>query len=214
MTGAGNGIVALVLAGGLSRRMGGGDKCLRPLAGRPMLAHVLERLSDQVGDIVINANGDAERFAPFGRTVIADPIEGFAGPLVGVLAGLEWTRTDRPTASHIVSVPSDAPFLPRDLVAALQSRLDGRTERVVLARSGGRVHPVVGLWPVALAGDLRSALEAGIRKVLDWTDRHDTTAVDFAPTRIGAIDIDPFFNANTPEELAEAEALIGGGATS
>ncbi|MDX2201701.1 MAG: molybdenum cofactor guanylyltransferase MobA [Hyphomicrobiaceae bacterium] len=203
------GVTGVILAGGLSRRMGGGDKGLLELAGRPMLAHVAERLGAQVGRLVINANGDPARLARFGLSVVADTVEGFVGPLAGVLAGMRWSRAHTPSASHIVTAPADAPLLPRDLVPRLQAGLRGQSGQIALAQSGGELHPVIGLWPVALADDLESALAQGVRKVLRWTDRHGTVAVPFEMIGAGQREIDPFYNANTPEELAALRVLLG-----
>lgn len=202
-------LVGVLLAGGQSRRMGGGDKALRPLGDRPMLSRVIERIGSQVRCLVINANGDPSRFNAFELPVTPDPIEGFAGPLVGVLAGLRWLETsaDR-TVDAILTVPTDAPFLPADLAARLHDARSGHTERVVLAASGGRTHPVCGIWPLALADDLENALADGTRKVLDWTDRHDTVVVEFPMEGENGEEIDPFFNTNRPEDLTEAERLL------
>jgi molybdopterin-guanine dinucleotide biosynthesis protein A len=206
----------------------GGDKGLLDLAGKPMLAHVIERLRPQVGRMVINANGDPARFAPFGLPVVADTIEGFVGPLAGVLAGMRWSAANSPEATHVASVSADAPFLPRDLVERLAEAVMGSdpshrsagsirgAERegsdparsIALASSSGELHPVIGLWPVALADDLEAALRAGVRKVLAWTDRHGTVPVEFPFIEMKGRRIDPFFNANTPEELEEARALL------
>ncbi len=196
-------IAGVVLAGGLSRRMGGGDKALRLLAGKKMLAHVLDRAARQVGALVLNANGDSSRFAEFGLPCVADSVSGFAGPLAGILAGLDWAAANAPEAEFVASFPSDAPFLPRDMVQRLYDARDGAT--IAIASSGGRTHPVCGLWPVALREDLRRALTVeDIRKVETWIARHKSVVVDFA------IDpIDPFFNANAPDDLARAEALLG-----
>lgn len=207
-------VTGLLLAGGQSRRMGSvfssgrGDKGLLDLSGKPMIAHVIERLAPQVGRVVINANGDPARFAPFGLPVVADPIEGFVGPLAGILAGMRWAAANAPESRHVVSVSTDAPFLPADLVSRLGSALEDSSCRIALARSGGELHPVIGLWPVDLADDLEAALKAGTRKVLDWTDRHGAKGVDFPFLPIHDRLIDPFFNANTPEELSEARELL------
>lgn len=203
-------VTGVLLAGGRSRRMGGGDKGLRLLAGKPMLRHVIDRIGPQTTRLVLNANGDPGRFAAFGLPVCSDPFGDHAGPLAGVLAGLQWSLAHAPEARNIVTVSTDAPFLPRDLVARLAAAVEGRGNAIALAASGGELHPVIGLWPVALAGDLEAQLRAGVRKVLAWTDRHDTAAVDFPLTTLASGSIDPFFNANTPEELAEAETLIAG----
>ena len=201
-------VTGVILAGGQSRRMGGGDKGLLELAGKPMLAHVIERLAPQVGRMVINANGDPARFAPLGLPVVADTVAGFVGPLAGVLAGMRWSAANAPAARAIVTAAGDAPMLPADLVARLAAAVEGRHGAIALARSAGEVHPVIGLWPVALADDLEEQLRAGVRKVLHWTDRHGTVAVDFQPLRVGDAEVDPFFNANRPEDLAEAERLL------
>ena len=199
-------ILGCILAGGLSRRMGGGDKTLIELAGRPMLAHVVERLRPQVADLILNANGPAERFDSFAVPVVADTIEGFAGPLAGVLAGLHNARTIS-GVTHVASAAGDTPFLPMDLVARLAAEAT-TAETVVLATSGGNRHPVFGLWPVALADDLESWMRATeTYKVLAWTSRHRLATVDFSMRRHGETEIDPFFNANTPEDLATAERL-------
>jgi molybdopterin-guanine dinucleotide biosynthesis protein A len=203
-------VTGVILAGGLSRRMGGGDKGLLDLGGVTMLGRVIDRLQPQVGRLVINANGDAARFAAFGLPVVADATADYAGPLAGVLAGMRWSLARVPAARHIATVSSDAPFLPLDLVAGLSSAIADRADAIALARSGGDVHPVIGLWPVALADDLQAWLAAGTRKVLAWVDRHASAQVDFPQVEIGGRQVDPFFNANTPEELAAARALIGG----
>ena len=205
-------VTGVILAGGQSRRMGGGDKGLLELAGKPMLAHVIERLGHQVGRMVINANGDPARFARFGLPVVADSVPDFAGPLAGVLAGMEWSRANAPDARWVATAAGDAPLLPADLVARCIEALRDRPGAIALAQSAGALHPVIGLWPVALAGDLEAHLRAGVRKVLAWTDRHGTVPVPFPFVRAGDKDIDPFFNANTPQELDELRALMAGAA--
>ena len=184
--------------------MGGGDKCLRPLGGRPILAHVIERLRPQARHLVINANGDPARFAAFGLQVAADAVDGFPGPLAGVLTGMLWARAAAPAAVDIVTMPTDTPFVPRDLVARLRAARDAAGAELACAASDGHAHPVVGLWPVRLADDLRRALvEEDIRKVDVWTARHRLATATFAIEPV-----DPFFNANRPEDLAEAERLL------
>jgi molybdopterin-guanine dinucleotide biosynthesis protein A len=202
-------VTGVILAGGLSRRMGGGDKGLLELAGRPMLAHVICRLRPQVGAMVINANGDAGRFATLGLPVVPDTIGGFVGPLAGVLAGMRWSVANAPQARWIVTAAGDAPLLPADLAARLMQATEDRPEAIALAQSHGELHPVIGLWPVALAADLEEQLRNGVRKVLHWTERHGTVAVPFRPTRVCGLDIDPFFNANTPQELDQLRAMLG-----
>ena len=201
-------VAGLILAGGLSRRMGGGDKSLRMLGGQPMLAHVIARLRPQAGTLVLNANGDPLRFAQFGLPVVADTVPDFAGPLAGILAGMRWALTHAPQARWIASAAADTPFFPHDLVARLLAATGGADTTIALAASADGMQPVFGLWPIALAGDLERALISGTRKILAWTDRHAHTSVAFGAVKIGDRAIDPFFNANRPEDLAEAEALL------
>ena len=201
-------VTGVVLAGGLSRRMGGGDKGLLELGGRPMLTHVVCRLRPQVGALIINANGDPTRFAPLELPVVPDTIDGFVGPLAGVLAGMLWSAANTPAARWVVTAAGDAPLLPGDLVAQLMAAVAGRPGSIALAQSHGELHPVIGLWPVALADDLEEQLRGGVRKVLHWTDRHGTVPVPFPPARVCGIDIDPFFNANTPQELDQLRAML------
>ena len=197
-------VAGLVLAGGQSRRMGGGDKALRQLGGRSLLDHVVERLRPQVAALVINANGDPARFAGFGLPVVADGVPDFAGPLAGVLAGLDWTAAHRPDLSHVASVATDAPFLPKDLVSRLVAALTEAEADLACAASGGRAHPVFGLWPVRLREDLRGALTGDrIRKVDRWTARQKLVTVPFADRPV-----DPFFNANRPADLDAAATLL------
>src|SRR5262245_11421145 len=201
-------VTGVLLAGGQSRRMGGGDKGLLSLDGKSMLEHVIERLAPQVSALVLNANGDPERFAGLGLPVVADPIAGFVGPLGGVLAGMRWSLAHAPERPFIVTAAGDAPLLPSDLVASLLRAVAGGGRRIALARSNGTLHPVIGLWPVALAADLEEQLRQGVRKVLAWTDRHGTVGVDFANAHIAGREIDPFYNANTPQEFAELRGLL------
>ena len=197
-------VVGLLLAGGQSRRMGGGDKTLRLLGGIPLLERVIERLRPQIDALVLNANGDPARFARCALPVVPDSVPGFAGPLAGVLAGLDWAATHRSDCHYVVSVATDAPFLPADLVVRLAEGLDEAGADLSCAASGGRSHPVFGLWPVRLRDDLRGALvDQGIRKVDLWTSRHKLATVPFSDQPV-----DPFFNANRPEDFAAAEALL------
>lgn len=205
---SGSGVIGVLLAGGRSRRMGGGDKCLTRVGGQTMLARAIERLRPQTDGLILNANGDPDRFAEFGLPVEADPVEGFAGPLAGVLAGLEWACAHAPGAAFIATAATDTPFFPAEFVARCLNAAHGNTRVIVLARSGGRDHPVFGLWPTALKSDLHGALKYGVRKVLDWTGRHDTRFAEFGPVRIGGETVDPFFNANRPEDLTELERLL------
>ena len=193
----------LVLAGGLARRMGGGDKALRPLGDRPLLQHVVDRVRPQVAALVLNANGDPARFARFGLPVVADSVPDFAGPLAGILAGLDWVAANRPGVEWIVSVPGDCPFLPRDLVARLHAVRIAEDKPLACAHSGDWRHPVVGLWQVALREDLRHAITVeDLRKIEVWTARHGVALADWP-----AEPIDPFFNVNTPEDVEKATRL-------
>src|SRR5262249_6660785 len=158
-------VTGVILAGGRSRRMGGGDKGLLELAGKPMLTHVICRLRTQVDAIVINANGDPARFADFGLPVVADTAEGFVGPLAGVLSGMRWATANAPDARWIVTAAGDAPLLPHDLVERFIAAVEGRPNAIALAQSHGELHPVIGLWPIALAEDLEEQLKSGVRKV-------------------------------------------------
>ncbi len=196
-------VLGLVLAGGLARRMGGGDKARIRIGGSTILERVLARLKPQCSSLILNANGDPKRFADTGLPVVADSVADFPGPLAGILAGLDWAAAEAPAIADMVSVPGDCPFLPADLVGRLvQAR---RAERVPLAcaRSGEWRHPVIGIWPVALRGDLREALiKEGLRKIETWTARHGVAIADWPD-----LPVDPFFNVNTPEDAAEAERI-------
>jgi len=197
-------IAGVILAGGQSRRMGGGDKCLRELGGTPILARIIARAQPQVQALVLNANGDPQRFASFGLPVVADSVEGFVGPLGGVLAGLDWAAKNAPHCAWAASFAGDAPFLPTDLVERFVAAVSREKADLAVATSGGQTHPVFGLWRVDLRAALRRALvEEQIYKVDRWTARYKLAAVDFPVTPV-----DPFFNANRPEDLAEAERLL------
>ncbi len=199
-------VAGVLMAGGQSRRMGGGDKCLRTLAGKPILTHVIDRVRPQIGPLVLNANGDPARFSAFGLPVVADAVGDFAGPLAGVLTGLEWAAESAPGCIWLASFATDAPFLPEDLVARLLAAVETEGADMACAASDGRNHPVFGLWPLRLRHDLRRAMvEEGIRKVDIWTARFKLARVEFSLSRTPAGPLDPFFNANRPEDLAEAE---------
>jgi molybdopterin-guanine dinucleotide biosynthesis protein A len=206
--------LGVILAGGLATRMGGGDKALLQVGGQTLLNRVIDRLQPQVAGMALNANGDAARFDGFGLRVLPDSIDGFPGPLAGVLAGLDWAADQG--AEAIVTVAADTPFFPADLVAVLQDTAQGMAHPLVLAatprgeektksmsRSGLIRHPTFGLWPVALRDDLRGALEEGIKKVVIWTEQHGGREAMF-DTDYG----DPFFNVNTPDDLTAAEAMV------
>lgn len=196
-------IAGILLAGGRSIRMGGGDKCLRDLGGRTILARVIERAAPQVTALALNANGDPGRFAVYGLPVVADASADYAGPLAGILAGLDWAARAVPGATHVASFATDAPFLPTDLVARLAAALADGNHDIACADSGGRAHPVFGLWPLVLRNDLRQAMAEGIRKVDRWMARYRLAHVEFLPAAV-----DPFFNVNSPGELAVAVQLL------
>ena len=206
--------LGVILAGGLASRMGGGDKGLLQIGGQSLLSRVRDRLAPQVSGLALNANGDGARFADLDLPVVSDSIEGFAGPLAGVLAGLDWAAEQG--AEAIVTAAADTPFFPTNLVARLVAATEGQEHPLVLAttprtgeelKSGGRSkvnrHPTFGLWPVALRDDLRRALQDGQRKVVLWTDQHGGREALFEATPF-----DPFFNVNTPADLRRAEELL------
>jgi len=197
-------VVAVVLAGGQGRRMGIVDKPLMPLGDQTLLDHVISRLAPQCSAIALNANGNPERFQSFQLPVIADSVDDHPGPLAGILAGLDWAALHQPQATHVISVPGDAPFIPRDLVAKLTQAL-GEGAELARAHSFGRRHPVVGLWPVSIRADLRDQLvNHDIRKIDLFTADYSMAEVEFDGVP------DPFFNVNTPEDRAEAERILRG----
>jgi molybdopterin-guanine dinucleotide biosynthesis protein A len=196
-------IPGVLLAGGLARRMGGGDKPMRTIGGRTILARVIARLAPQCDGLILNANGDPARFAAFGLPVIADGVADFPGPLAGILAALDWTATNRPEVKWMLSAAGDCPFLPRDLLARLHQALTEENAELAVAASGGQSHPVIGLWKVTLREELRHALVVeNIRRIDRWTARYRLATVTWPNTPL-----DPFFNANTVEDIAEAERL-------
>lgn len=195
--------LGVILAGGLARRMGGGDKPMREIGGRTILDHVVERFSPQCDALILNANGDPSRFSATGLPVVADTVAGNPGPLAGVLAALDWAAENRPTAEWVVSVAGDCPFLPRDLVVRLHEARRNEGASLAVAASGGRTQPVIGLWKVALRHALRHALvEEDMRKIDRWTARYPLATVTWSVDPV-----DPFFNANTVEDLSEAAKL-------
>jgi len=195
--------LGLVLAGGLARRMGGGDKARLRIGGATILQRVLACIGPQCDRVIINANGDPARFADTGLPVVADSVPDFAGPLAGILAGLDWAAAQARDCRWMLSVPGDCPFLPKDLVARLHDARVAAGTPLACARSGDWRHPVVALWPVELREDLRRALvDDGLRKIEIWTARHGVAIADWP-----AEPVDPFFNVNTPEDAARAEML-------
>jgi molybdopterin-guanine dinucleotide biosynthesis protein A len=196
-------IPGVLLAGGLARRMGGGDKPMRTIGGRTLLARVIARLAAQCDGLILNANGDPARFAAFGLPVIADGVVDFPGPLAGILAALDWAAANRPEVTWMLSAAGDCPFLPRDLVGRLHQALIEENAELAVAASGGQSHPVIGLWRVSLREELRHALVVeDIRRIDRWTARYRLATVSWPTTPL-----DPFFNANTVEDIAEAERL-------
>lgn len=194
----------LILAGGLARRMGGGDKPLIRVGGRTILDRAVSALAPQCSGLLINANGDPGRFAVHGFPVVADDVPGFAGPLAGVLAGLEFTAGWHPDVEWVVSSPGDCPFLPTDLVARLHATRLAAKAALACARSGEWRHPTVGLWPVGLRGDLRRAVvDEGVRRVETFTQRYGVAIADWPATPV-----DPFFNVNTPDDVAAADRML------
>ncbi|NUR12241.1 MAG: molybdenum cofactor guanylyltransferase MobA [Bradyrhizobium sp.] len=195
--------LGVLLAGGLARRMGGGDKPMRTIGGRTILDRVIARLTPQCSELILNANGDPARFASYGLQVVPDDVPGFPGPLAGILAALDWTATKRPEVEWVLSAAGDCPFLPRDLVARLHEARARENAQLAVAASGDQSHPVIGLWRVALRDELRHALVVeDLRKIDRWTARYPLARVTWP-----AEPLDPFFNANTVEDIAEAERL-------
>ena len=196
-------VVGVLLAGGQARRMGGGDKCLTMLDGAPLLQRVIERVQNQVDALVLNANGDPARFTAFGLPTVADVVEGYAGPLAGVLSGMAWARRHAPETRWVASFATDTPFVPTDLVARMVAAVAAPGTDLATVSCDGRAQPVFGLWPVALADDLRRSLEdEGVRKVDAWTARWRCADVGYAGAG------QPFFNINRPEDLVTAGKLL------
>lgn len=196
-------VPGVVLAGGLARRMGGGDKPMRKIAGKTILERVIARLAPQCTELIINANGDPARFAGFGLPVIPDDLADYPGPLAGILAALDWAAANRPGARWVLSAAGDCPFLPRDLVSRLEAARAAQDAELAVAASGQQTHPVIGLWNVRLRHELREALVVeGLRKIDRWTSRYPIATVTW-PTE----PLDPFFNANTIDDIAEADRL-------
>jgi molybdopterin-guanine dinucleotide biosynthesis protein A len=196
-------IPGVLLAGGLARRMGGGDKPMRTIGGETILQRVIARLKPQCDGLVLNANGDPARFASFGLPVIADGVADFPGPLAGILAALDWMAANRPEVKRVLSAAADCPFLPRNLIARLEQARATENAELAVAASDGQSHPVIGLWSVHLRDELRHALvKEDVRKIDRWTARYRLATVTWPVTPL-----DPFFNANTVEDIAEAERL-------
>lgn len=194
---------AVILAGGLASRMGGGDKAFLPLGGRRIIDHIIARLAPQIGPLAVNANGDPARFGDLGLAVLADSVPGFPGPLAGVLAAMDWAAELGFDA--VITVAADTPFLPHSLVCTLVDNAE--PNRPCLAATGlpsGILYPqpTFGLWPVALRGRLRVDLHDGIRKVRHWAKEQNATLAPFGTDGMS------FFNINTPADLLAAEAML------
>lgn len=196
--------LGVILAGGRAARMGGGDKPLKKLGGTTILARVIAALAPQCVALIVNANGDPARFAQTGLPVVEDGVPDFAGPLAGVLAALDWAAENRPDVEWVVSAAGDSPFLPSDLVARLHTAREEAGTPLAQAQSGGQPYPVNALWRVDLRADLRHALTVeGLHKVQVWAERHGVARASWP-----AEPVDPFFNANTPEDLKAAEDML------
>lgn len=196
-------IAAVILAGGRSSRMGGGDKPLLDIAGRPMLALIIERIGLAAAHIAINANGDPKRFDAFGLPVLADAQQTFDGPLAGILTAMRWANGIG--AERVLTVAGDTPFFPTDLAERLSKSASGRV--IAVASSRGRLHPAFASWPASLLPDLEDQLAKGARRVTDFIGRHSSEVVDFPDLRMDSERFDPFFNVNTPQDLAEARRI-------
>ena len=200
--------VGAVLAGGRATRMAGRDKALIPLAGRPLVVRVAERLAAQTGTVIINANGDPARFAETGLTVVADTLADHPGPLAGLLAVMRWAKRNAPDARWVVTAATDTPFFPTDLVARFVAAAGHDPRAISLAVSGDNLHPTFGLFPLLLADDLETWLRDGGRKVRQWTARHTCYEVHFPGLMIDDVAVDPFFNINAPDDIEVAEAIL------
>lgn len=199
----------VILSGGRSSRMGGGDKSLMPLGGSTLLGRIVRRLQPQVQALAISANGDTGRFSAFGLPVLPDTVPGFAGPLAGVLAAMEWA--DESGYDVLLSAAGDTPFFPHDLAERLASVMPRDADRVAVAVSGGRRHPIFALWPVRLKSALGAFLsDPANRRVSDFIDAHGAVELEFPATVVGDLTFDPFFNVNTPADFAEAERIARG----
>ncbi len=197
-------IVGILLAGGKSRRMGGGDKCLLQLGGKTILQHAIDRATPQVSNLILNINGDPDRFSHYNLNIVSDDIGNFAGPLAGVLTGMHWVMENHPECKWIVTFPTDTPFFPMDLASKLYGAVSDNKAELACAASGDRHHPVFGIWPVNLFAALKVAMiDNGVRKIDDWTCGYNLKTVKFEFKKI-----DPFFNINRPEDLECAETLV------
>jgi molybdopterin-guanine dinucleotide biosynthesis protein A len=201
--------VGVILAGGRSSRMGGGDKFLQPVAGTDMLTLVHQRFAKQIGTIIISANGAQNSLSSYNIPIVPDVIEGYAGPLAGIHAAMRWARLNHPAASHILSIAADTPFFPQNYTNAMLSHAESiEPESIILAKSHGRFHPIFGLWPISLEKELEQALSDGLRKIRAWTVSQKNSSLEFPDIKIGSESVDPFFNVNEPSDLEQCERLI------
>lgn len=197
-------VVGVILAGGLARRMGGGDKCLLPLAGKTLLQRAIDRAQPQVSSLLLNANGNSLRFARSRLPVVPDIYPNNLGPLAGIHAGLGWLQADNPNAEWLASFASDSPFFPADLVARLFDAVTRQHGQLAIATSNNRAHPIFGLWHVSLIGKIETQLQAeAIPRLQDWVKEQRAVEVDFSMDAY-----DPFFNINMPQDLYAAEPLV------
>lgn len=197
-------ITGVVLAGGLSRRMGGGDKALSNLGGQSLLQHVIARAKSQVDILILNTNSDPAQFNHHGLTIVPDQLQGYAGPLAGISAAMDWAKAHQPHSQWLASFACDTPFFPVDLIAQLQQAATTHKTQIAMAKSAGRSHPIFGLWSLDLADKLRCAItDEGLRKVGEWANRHSLVYVEFDTEPF-----DPFFNINTPTDMETAQNLL------
>ncbi|MDB4128046.1 molybdenum cofactor guanylyltransferase MobA [Hyphomicrobiales bacterium] len=195
-------VTILLLAGGQSRRLGGGDKCLKILEKEVILDKILKKILPQNKSIILNANGDPNRFSKYSFPIVKDTIEGHLGPLVGVLSGMEWAKENQKNKKYIVSIATDTPFFPNNIVNKLYNTLKNRPEKIICASWQGRANPVFAIWPISLSHNLRADILSGARKIDSWTAKYGIYAVNFISPN------DPFFNINTPEDLKLADQIM------
>ena len=204
-----NNVVGIILAGGAARRMGGIDKCLLPLGNETLLEHVITRVTPQVDQLLLNANGDPSRFTHVNIPIVEDCVKGnatenYAGPLAGILTGMEWAKEHAPEHQWLVSFPADTPFIPEDLVECLLAAVEEGDNQIACAKSNDRAHYVLGLWPIALYDELKQALTVeGLRKTRAWVGRFQCGYAEYS-----AESFDPFFNINCSDEMEEAEQML------
>jgi molybdenum cofactor guanylyltransferase len=198
-----NEVTVILLAGGQSRRLGGGDKCLISLEKEIILDKILKKILPQNKSIILNANGDPDRFSKYSFPIIQDTMDGYLGPLVGILSGMEWVRKNQKNKKYIVSIATDTPFFPYNLVEKLYSTVVARPEKIICASWQGRKNPIFAIWPISLSDDLRKDILLGSRKIDSWTSKYGVYAINFVSPN------DPFFNINTPEDLELANEMVG-----